>query len=50
MTDRLEEILELGLVKCLFDKEVYSCCGTDYPVEVVRSRLMKLDMEHIARV
>lgn len=45
--DRLEEILELLVETVCSTKEYIRVAGSDYPAEVVRSRLLKLDMEHI---
>ena len=44
---RLEEILELIVETVCSTKKYIRVAGTDYPAEVVRSRLLKLDMEHI---
>ena len=45
--DRLEEILELLVETVCSTKKYIRVAGTDYPAEVVRSRLLKLDAEHI---
>ena len=45
--DRLEEILELIIETVCSTRKYIRVAGADYPAEVVRSRLMKLDMEHI---
>ena len=45
--DRLEEILELIVETVCSNKKYIRVAGADYPAEVVRSRLLKLDMEHI---
>jgi hypothetical protein len=45
--DRLEEILELIVETVCSNKKYIRVAGTDYPAEVVRSRLLKLDSEHI---
>lgn len=45
--DRLEEILELIVETVCSTKKYIRVAGADYPAEVVRSRLLKLDMEHI---
>ena len=45
--DRLEEILELIVETVCSTKKYIRVAGTDYPAEVVRTRLLKLDMEHI---
>ncbi len=45
--DRLEEILELIVETVCSTKKYIRVAGTDYPSEVVRSRLLKLDAEHI---
>ena len=41
--DRLEEILELIVETVCSTKKYIRVAGTDYPAEVVRSRLLKLD-------
>ena len=45
--DRLEEILELIVETVCSTKKYIRVAGTDYPAEVVRSRLLKLDAGHI---
>lgn len=45
--DRLEEILELLVETVCSTKKYIRVAGSDYPAEVVRSRLLKLDIEHI---
>ena len=45
--DRWEEILELLVETVCSTKKYIRVAGSDYPAEVVRSRLLKLDMEHI---
>ena len=45
--DRLDEVLELIVENICSTKKYIRVAGADYPAEVVRSRLMKLDMEHI---
>lgn len=45
--DRLEEMLELLIETVCTNKKYIRVAGTDYPAEVVRSRLLKLDKEHI---
>lgn len=45
--DRLEEILELIVETVCSTKKYIRVAGTDYPAEVVCSRLLKLDSEHI---
>lgn len=45
--DRLEEILELIVETVCTTKKTIRVAGMDYPAEVVRSRFLKLDMEHI---
>ena len=45
--DRLDEMLELIVETVCSTKKYIRVAGTDYPADVVRSRLMKLDMEHI---
>ena len=45
--DRLDEILELLVETVCSTKKYIRVAGSDYPAEVVRSRLLKLDMEHI---
>ena len=44
---RLEEILELSVETICTTKKTIRVAGMDYPAEVVRSRFLKLDMEHI---
>lgn len=44
---RLEEILELIVETVCTTKKTIRVAGMDYPAEVVRSRFLKLDMEHI---
>lgn len=44
---RLEEILELIVETVCTTKKSIRVAGMDYPAEVVRSRFLKLDMEHI---
>lgn len=43
----LEEILELLIDTCCTNRKMIRIAGDDKPVEVVKSRLMKLDGEHI---
>ncbi|MBO5178384.1 MAG: helix-turn-helix domain-containing protein [Lachnospiraceae bacterium] len=45
--DRLEEILELIVETVCSTKKYIRVAGTDYPAEIVRSRLLKLDASHI---
>ena len=45
--DRLEEILELMVETVCSTKKYIRVAGADYPADVVRSRLMKLNSEHI---
>ena len=45
--DRLEEILELIVETVCSTKKYIRVAGADYPTEVVRSRLLKLDASHI---
>ena len=45
--DRLDEVLELIVENVCSTKNYIRVAGADYPAEMVRSRLMKLDMEHI---
>ena len=45
--DRLEEILELLVETVCTTKKYIRVAGADYPAEAVRSRLLKLDSEHI---
>lgn len=45
--DRLEEILELMVETVCSTKQYIRVAGADYPADVVRSRLMKLNSEHI---
>ncbi len=45
--DRLKEILELLVETVCSTKRYIRVAGTDHPSEIVRSRLLKLDIEHI---
>ena len=45
--DRLEEMLELIVETVCSTKKYIRVAGMDYPAEVVRARMLKLDMEHI---
>ena len=45
--DRLEEILELLVETVCSNKKYIRVAGSDLPAEAVRSRLLKLNMEHI---
>lgn len=45
--DRLEEILELIVETVCSTKKYIRVAGSNYPAEVVRARLLKLDIEHI---
>ena len=45
--ERLEEMLELIVETVCSTKKYIRVAGTDYPAEVVRARMLKLDMEHI---
>lgn len=45
--DRLDEILELLVETVCSTRRTIRVAGADCPAEVVRSRLLKLDMEHI---
>jgi hypothetical protein len=45
--DRLDEIVELLVETVCSTKKYIRVAGSDYPAEVVRSRLLKLNMEHI---
>ena len=45
--DRLEEIVELLVETVCSNRKYIRVAGSDLPAEVVRSRLLKLDMEHI---
>lgn len=45
--DRLEEILELMVETVCSTKKYIRVAGADYPADAVRSRLMKLNSEHI---
>ena len=45
--DRIEEVLELIVETVCSTKKYIRVAGSDYPAEVVRSRLLKLEMEHI---
>jgi hypothetical protein len=44
---RLDELVELMVETVCSTKKVIRVAGTDYPAEVVRSRMLKLDSEHI---
>jgi hypothetical protein len=45
--DRVDEMLELIVETVCCTKKYIRVAGADYPAEVVRSRFLKLDMEHI---
>ena len=45
--DRLDEIVELLVETVCSGKQYIRVSGEDYPAEVVKSRLLKLDSEHI---
>jgi len=45
--DRLEEVLELLVETVCSTKKYIRVAGTDLPADIVRSRLLKLDSEHI---
>ena len=46
-TDLLDEIVELMTETVCARRKTTRVCGSDFPAEVVRSRLLKLDAEHI---
>jgi hypothetical protein len=48
--DRLDEIVELVVDTVCSARKTIRVAGDDYPAEVVKSRLMKLDSEHIRYV
>lgn len=48
--DSLEEILEILLDTCCFNRKLIRIAGDDKPKEVVKSRLMKLERDHIQYV
>lgn len=48
--DRIDEILELIVETVCTPKQYIRVAGADYPAEVVRSRFLKLDSEHIRYV
>ena len=45
--ERIDEIVELLVETVCSTKKYIRVAGSDYPAEVVRSRLLKLDTEHI---
>ncbi len=45
--DRLDEIVDLMLETGMHRQEAGTDCGDDYPAELVKSKFMKLDGEHI---
>ncbi len=46
-TDRLDEIVELMVETVCSTRKQIRVSGSDYPAQVVKSRLLKLDSEHI---
>ena len=46
-TDLLDEIVELMTETVCTRRKTTRVCGSDFPAEVVKSRLLKLDAEHI---
>lgn len=46
-TDLLDEIVELMTETVCVRRKTTRVCGSDFPAEVVKSRLLKLDAEHI---
>ena len=46
-TDLLDEIVELITETVCARRKTTRVCGSDFPAEVVKSRLLKLDAEHI---
>lgn len=48
--DTIDGYVELMLEVCCSTREFTRICGQDFPTEVVRSRMLKLDAEHIAYV
>ena len=46
-TDLLDEIVELMTETVCARRKTTRVCGSDFPAEVVKSRLLKLDAEHI---
>lgn len=45
--DRIDEIVELIVETVCSTRKYLRVAGEDYPAEVVKSRLLKLDSEHI---
>ena len=45
--DLLDEIVELMTETVCARRKTTRVCGSDFPAEVVKSRLLKLDAEHI---
>ena len=45
--DRLDELVELMVDTVCSNREMIRVAGDDYPVEVVRSRFLKLNASHI---
>lgn len=45
--DRIDEIVELLVETVCADRQYIRVAGNDYPAEVVRSKLLKLECEHI---
>ena len=48
--ERLDEIVELILDTVCSTRKTICISGSDFPIEVVKSRLLKLDIEHIRYV
>ena len=48
--DLLDGYVELMVEACCSTQEFTRICGQDFPAEVVRSRLLKLNSEHITYV
>ena len=48
--DRLDEIVDLLVETVCSARKTIRVAGDDFPAEVVRSRLLKLDSEHIRYV
>ena len=46
-TDLLDEIVELMTETVCARRKTTRVCGSDFPAEVVKSRLLKLDADHI---
>ena len=48
--DRLDELVELMVDTVCSNREMIRIAGDDYPAEVVKSRLLKIDSSHIEYV